>query len=230
MGVVISKDSKSTRPSNLRNKNRKSKGLQKTQSTGQSEGIGISPVLNKKDFVRRYEAEEFGNRSPTWNTLKEFLKAKVHKEALVHIRNRIAGAPTWYNIKADEVENYVLVLTSNQTWEKEIYQETDFYYSLMAPTDRTVIQGEVQQSCQHLDLYYSTVKKPMRASLIEGGKQVYGLLAKTILDYYLDSPSLEHVNYLLNAYPNHVIEFSTYSIAWGTIPNRRTVIWEVRAY
>lgn len=184
----------------------------------------MEPVLTKKDFVRRYESGEFGNRSPTWSGFQDWALAHLggDKLKLFHIRNRIVGAQTWYDIPKFEMADKWAEAT-------KLFSPSDLYISEMAPTDRTVIQGEVQQSCRHLDLYYSVVKKPMRQSLIEGGRQVYGLQAKTILEYYLDTPSLEHVNYLLNAYPNHVIEFSTYAIAWGTIPNRKTVIWEVRS-
>lgn len=166
---------------------------------------------------------EFGNKSPTWNTLQEFLKTKLQRtDKLVHIRNRIAGGPTWYDITANCVE----------LWTERIVKAgraklNDLYFSLMAPTHLTVIQGEVQQSCQHLDLFYSRVKKPMRLALAEQGVQVYGLRAKLILESYLDTPSLEHVNYLLTAYQNHVVEFSVYERRWGTL-NLNTVIWEVR--
>lgn len=169
--------------------------------------------------------EEFGNRSPTWGSFKEYCReAKLRATTLVHIRNRVANGPTWYNIHASEVKQVVHRLLSQG------YKEEQFYFSLMAPTHLTVIQGEIQQSCQHLDLYFSMVKLPMRQSLIEGGKQVSGLRARLILESYLDGVSLDHVNYLLTAYPNHVIEFSTYSRNWGTIPNRNTVIWEIRNY
>lgn len=185
----------------------------------------MEPVLTKKDFVRRYEAGEFGNRSPTWNTLKEFIRAKRARHELVHIRNRIAGGPTWYNVRAEQVvyeENYIVC--------NRLAKREDLYFSLMAPTERTVIQGEVQQSCHHLDLYYSTVKKPMRDALALGGKQVQGLTAKLLLEQYMDPSSLDHLDYLLNTYLGHVIEFSVYGINWGTIPNRNTVFWEVRKY
>ena len=187
----------------------------------------MDPVLTKKDFVRRYEQGEFGNRSPTWNTLKEFLRARRSRFELVHIRNRVAGGPTWYNIAAHDVEGIVSGITNGVSRAAKL---EDLYFSLMAPTARTLFQGEVQHSCQHLCLYYSYVPKPMRQSLIEGGVHAEGLRAKLLLDWYLDTPSREWLDWLLLAYPGHVVEFSVYGVKWGSLPNRNTVIWEVRNY
>lgn len=188
--------------------------------------MDFSPVLSKADFVRRYEAGEFGNRSPTWNTLKEFLKTETHWKApktLVHIRNRIAGGRTWYNVSAGSVW-YEVKRIVNRKEERE----ENLYFSLMAPTELTTFQGEIQQSTNYLDLYYSHVKKPMRQSLIEGGRQVSGVTAVSLLKQFMDPTSYDWVEILLHRYPGHVIEFSCYSRYWGILPGRNTIIWEVR--
>lgn len=105
------------------------------------------------------------------------------------------------------------------------------YVSAMAPTELTTFQGEVQESnIGWLNLYFSTVPKPMRASLVEGGRQVSGLLAKTLLDHFMDGRSRRWLDWLLYAYPGHVIEFSCYKQCWGTLPGHNTVFWEVRKY
>lgn len=166
----------------------------------------------------------FGNAAPTWDTLEEFLQSKHTGCELVHIRNRVAGAQTWYNIPANEV-----TATVERLWLAG-WKINQFYYSLMAPTSKTLFQGEVQRSHNYLDLYYSTVPKPMRDSLVEGGQQCSGVRARLLLEYYLDPVSHDWLQVLLDQYPGHVVEFSTYSVCWGTIPNRNTVIWEVRNY
>ena len=182
---------------------------------------GYNPVQTKVDFVRRYQAGEFGNRAPTWDTYEEFKESGY--KGLVHIRNRVAGGPTWYDVPWDEV------------WYKfcECCCQVDgssLYFSGMAPTATTSLQGEVRQSERYLDLYYSTVPKPMRASLLEGGRQVYGILALSLLRTHMDASSFDWTQELLERYPGHVIEFSCYGVNWGTIPNRNTILWEVRNY
>ena len=59
------------------------------------------PVLTKKDFVRRYARGEFGNASPTWSTYWDWMQSKHwvgQQRQLYHIRNRIAGEKTWYDV------------------------------------------------------------------------------------------------------------------------------------
>lgn len=184
----------------------------------------FSPVLTKQDFVRRFLANEFGNRGPTWDTWREFADSEP-SDRLYHLRNRIAGGPTYYNLTWKEVWGLWITRPNVGNW----------YVAEMAPTDCTLIQGEVQYPVPGtgkcgLDLYYSTVAKPMRDSLKEGGRQVSGIVAVELLRYYLDPASLEWLYTLLERYPGHVVEFSTYSVNWGTIPNRNTTVWEVRKY
>lgn len=177
-------------------------------------------VLTKVDFVRRYQAGEFGNRSPTWNTYAQFLRDRY--TGLVHIRNRIQGAKTWYNVPASQV-GFKLDQIVNEGWNRSL-----LYFSGMAPTEKTTFQGEVVQSTDYLDLFYSHVPLPMRDSLLQGGKQVSGLKALGLMKTYMDPSSFDWVQELLEEYPGHVIEFSCYSVNWGTVPHRNTVIWEVR--
>ena len=182
------------------------------------------PVTTKEQFVRLYSQGHFGNRAPTWNTLEEYLESG-YNQGLVHIRNRVAGAPTWYDIPPGEVLAKVGELVGLGGW-----KQNQLYFSGMAPTELTTIQGEVQRSIRHLDLYWSNVRKPMRQSLLEGGRQSYNLSARLLLERYLDPASYAWLEFLLEEYPEHVVEFSCYERNWGTLPNRNTVFWEVRRY
>lgn len=190
------------------------------------------PVTSKKDFVERYIRGEFGNRSPTWNSLEEFCCSTNNTndyDDLYHLRNRVViGGATFYNQR-----RYELI----DLWRRMDYP-LNWYCSCMVPKlieERLLIQGEVQQSdawsghCG-LDLYYSKVPKPMRISLLEGGSSCSGIIAKELLGYYLCSNSYEWLNELLNRYPGHVVEFSSYEKEWGVIPRYNTVFWEVRLY
>jgi hypothetical protein len=100
----------------------------------------------------------------------------------------------------------------------------------MCPTEKTVLQGEVQQSIAHLDLYYSTVAKPMRDALKKEAHQASGVAALVLLKGSLNARSYEWLMYLLEAYPDHVVEFSAFSVEWGTVPGYNTCYWEVRKY
>lgn len=181
------------------------------------------PVLNKRDFVVRYLKSEFGNRSPTWNNISEFLE-QDRGPGLFHIRNRIKGAATWYNITGRNIPS---------VWEKALrlrHKPSDLYISEMAPTEKTLIQGEIQQTPVGLALYHTCVMLPMREALALNSHQDYGIIALETLRHFMCVGSYEWMEILLDRYEGHVIEFSTYSVDFGTIPGRNTCFWEVRAY
>lgn len=193
--------------------------------------MDFPPVLTKTDFVRRYQANEFGNRSPTWDTVNEFLAwgrqafGTGPSYGLYHLRNRVAGGATYYDLKW----SHAVALWCDQKDKK------DFYCSAMCPTERTTFQGEVMQAPPStgkvgLALYYTTVAKPMRQALLEGGKQVYGLLALGLLQRYLCPNSYEWMQVLLDRYPEHCVEFTCLDHCWGSIPGYNTLWWEIRKY
>jgi hypothetical protein len=70
----------------------------------------------------------------------------------------------------------------------------------------------------------------MREGLAKDGKQVYGATAARLMREFLNDKSFEWVQYLLDSYPDHVVEFSTYDVEWGTVPGHNTVFWEIRKY
>jgi hypothetical protein len=106
----------------------------------------------------------------------------------------------------------------------------NWYCSEMAPTDLTLLQGEVMRGVWGLGLYYTTVAKPMRDALAVQSRTARGIIAMSILQRFMDNNSYEWLQYLLDEYHDHVIEFSTYGQNWGTLPNYNTVFWEVRQY
>lgn len=179
----------------------------------------------KSLFVDGYQANRFGNRAPTWNTLHDYVYDPTQYTGLVHIRNRVAGGPTWYDVPADKV-----IRVASDIQLQGLISYSDMYFSGMAPTERTTFQGEVRRSERGLDLTYSTVAKPMRQSLLEGSKSACGLIAQELLRYYMDPSSYDWLGDLLDLYDGSVVEFSCYSCNWGTIPNRNVVVWEVRNY
>lgn len=187
------------------------------------------PVNTKKDFVKRYAKGEFGNASPTWNDIEEWFQ-KINPDGLYHIRNRIAGGPTYYNVPRDKVfKVWNNLITSTNI------DPSNLYISQMCPTEKTVIQGEVAYMNRELftgslDLTFTTIAKPMREAFKELTLHVNGLSAINLLKSYMCYRSYEWLQILLERYPDHVVEFSTFSTRWGTIPGYNTVFWEVRNY
>ena len=177
------------------------------------------PVGSKVSFVKRFAAGEFGNRGPMWQTLPQFLASGYR--GLVHLRNRTPGGPTWYDIPSHRVAaKYRQVRASPKS----------YYLAAMAPTSKTVLQGEVQRTTTGLYLYYTTVAKPMREALAHRATTEKGIIANCTLKRFLCPNSFSWLMTLLERYPEHVVEFSTFSVNWGTVPFHNTVFWEVRNY
>jgi len=180
------------------------------------------PVLSKADFSCRYAAGEFGNASPSWQNPSQFLDDYKYGR-LYHLRNRQRAGESYYNLQPGPCYSSWMMKPNPEHW----------YVSEMAPTERTLFQGEVMQPVDGkkcLDLLFTTVRKPMRPALQEKAKRVDGLLAISWLRSMLCPNSYEWLQVLLDRYPGHVVEFSTYEIKWGTLPGFNTVFWEVRNY
>lgn len=176
-------------------------------------------VLSKHDFVRRYTAMEFGNRPATWNNLGEVVASTT---ALYNLRNRVAGGQTWMNLSYSKLTDL---------WEKVKSEgnANQFYISEMAPTLYTTFQGEVFQTEYGLRLWWTKNKLPMRDALRLQSCCYDGIMAVQTLRHELPPHDWDWLQYLLDEYPGHVVEFSTYSIRCGVL-NRRTMFWEVRNY
>jgi hypothetical protein len=183
------------------------------------------PVNSKQDFARRYKKGEFGNASPTFDTPNEYLQSGYHGTSKIHIRNRVQGGPTYYDVEPCDFDTVWRMACQHQP-------PDTFYISLMAPTEKTVIQGELFQDPAdgRLRFFYSTVKLPMRDALKQESNSVDWLTARGLLMTYMNQKSYDWLQELIDRYPGHVIEFSVYSVEWGTMPGYNTVFWEVRNY
>ena len=183
-----------------------------------------APVLTKRDFVARYKAGEFGNASPSWDSVAEFV-ASGYDGGPVHLRNRVKGGPTWYDVPPGRVgRQFEQIVTSG------LAKGSDIYVSAMAPTPRTLMQGEVMQTPDGLSFYGTYVRKPMRDALATDAWTVYGITAVARLRWAMCPKSYDWLQVLLDRYPDHVVEFSSYGVQWGTLPGFNTVFWEVRRY
>lgn len=150
-------------------------------------------------------------------------------EGVYHLRNaKDPGGPTHYGLAREEVETLWVGKDKREDW----------YCSQMVPAEveRTLIlQGEVQQAFPGggrcgLELYFSTDPKPQRLALRDSGRQTSGILAGFLLREALCVRSWEWLNVLLDRYPGHVIEFSTYRRKWGMLPDYNTLFWECRLF
>lgn len=182
----------------------------------------MQPVKTKNDFYKRWAKGEFGNKIRSWNSLNE-LKESGFKGA-VGVRYSLPNSSYMkYSVPVKDVDKVV------KAFVKKGAKAELFKFSEDCPDEKIVLQGEVMCSPRYLDLRYSTLKGKMRDAL-KIARNVDGIEAFEILRYGCDPGSLADIYALLDLYPDHVVEFSCYSINLGDVPNRNTLIWEVRQY
>jgi len=194
------------------------------------------PVRLKSDFVKRYALGEFGNASPTWLKIDDFRKELLARKTIP--KRTIDADPfgVTYSLRSSKPTDKTLYNLRPwhclQQWlEKENLGEVGWYASEMSPHHLNVLQGELERTHEGLVLFYSTEVGLTMKDILKGrGKQVRGLSANMILKTLLPTNDLEWIEFLLEAYPSHVVEFSSFSKCWGTVNGSRTVIWEVRQY
>jgi len=106
----------------------------------------------------------------------------------------------------------------------------DLYISGMGPERLKLFQGETEIGIWGRHLHFNVEALPMKEVQPEDWFDTNGANALYLLRSHLDARSFEWLEYLLQEYPGHVVEFSTYSVEWGSMPGYNTVFWEVRRY
>ena len=174
-------------------------------------------ITRKDEMFQRLLAGEFGNIALTWKTYDEYLRSGY--EGLVGIRDFSPSGRTRYYLDRNTVAA-----------EMPLYAEGQYVISQMTPDDKLLLQGEYQYVEGQHTLYYSRHPKPMKIALNHDGRQVYGIVALQTLRYFMWPSSYSDFEALIEKYPYSAIEFSCFDIEIGSIPNRNTIIWEVRDY
>lgn len=196
------------------------------------------PVKSKQEFVRRFQTGEFGNRPPTWDSVSEWAEWYQSKYPIsyvsstdyrllptFHLRNRKTAGPTRYGLRGDQ-----LLAIANES----MYQ-TGYYVSQMCPHEDQTIQGEVRLSPHGrggLELFYTSVRLPMREALDMKSVTIQGLQAELVIRKSMSAGDTDWIKELLQEYPDHTVEFTAFNRPWGSLADYgyRAVIWEVRAY
>lgn len=176
------------------------------------------PVLTKADFLRRYVRGEFGNAPRTWLAPSELSESGFG--GLVHLRSLTPGGLGWYDLTVVEALRRWFGLGIES-----------YYVSEMGPPDQVrPFQCEVSRGLWSVDLTYTTVSLPMRDAMEVEQRFASGAVGLELLRRHLCPASLDWLRHLLDEYPGHVVELSTFEQNWGTLPQYNTLFWEVRAY
>jgi hypothetical protein len=182
-------------------------------------------INNKHQSIKLFSDGCFGNRLRYWDSIEE-LKKNPPLENIVVMRYRgdWGGGFCKYDVPLNEVESVI------KEWESKGADKNKIFFNETADQSKLLIQGELMEISGQLYFLYSQLKEKMRIALRKDPNHAIGLKVKMLLKGFLTPSSYDDLFTLLDTYPNHVIEFSTWSVCVGDNQNRNTIIWEIRNY
>lgn len=182
-------------------------------------------VNSKQEYYFLYENGILGNRPLTWNSIDEIAKSKWEGKICIRCRDKsVFRNKVKYNLTLEEA------LTEIEKFKEEGIPPQSLTFNQAMPDEHLTIQGELMRTSEYLDLTYSKIKKPMNLALKEEQLSTKGIEAFFLMKKNLDPSSYEDLQTLFDIFPNSIVEFSSYDIPVGNIPNRNTIFWEVRNY
>lgn len=182
-------------------------------------------VTSKEKNFRLLKRGSFGNKLRTWGSRQEVLNSGYRGTVTMRYRGDGGGSFYAYEVPLRKIRSV------EREWSGGGLDVSRISFNESAPDDFLVIQGEVMRGVEGLELFYSTKQMKMRDAMVDGGaRSARGLTAKLLLETHLNPSSFADLEVLLDGFPDHVVEFSTYRFCLGDIPGRNTVIWEVRKY
>lgn len=176
-------------------------------------------IDNKTLMYEQMILGKFGNTHPIFLTYDDYVKSGLDLTKNVCIRSMVPGGKFEYNFPFSELQERL----SKRKDKIVISQVAD------GDNDRAIQGAVYRDPLEGLYLHYSYLQLDWRKALEQEGHHAYRTKAKIILEHYLDYPSLETIYRLLDEYPDHVIEFTTYNHSVGNL-GHNTIIWEVRLY
>jgi len=187
-------------------------------------------IRSKEAFFILYNHGLLGNRPKIFKNLTAAMSSDW--DGTFTIRVAIPGWKGMYEVKKEDLARSVELLCAQGVSEDKI----SFNQSM--PDGELLLQGEIIDITDDesrglksgIHLTYTHVKKPMKEALKEKTLHAHGPDVIRLLRRFLNEKSQRELQDLVNSFPNHAIEFSTYGVEVGDKPGRNTVFWEVRMY
>jgi len=185
-------------------------------------------IGTKREFFRLQGLGLTGNAIPSWRTVGEAIAAGYPIDGRVMIRSLEPGWPgTRPDVPLVQAEAVVAWLVAVHGGRGD-----DLFLTPMsqALTGGRCLNAEVWDGPCGWEMTYSTQDAIMRVALRDSPRQATGVACRAILRDRLNENDWDDLEALFARWPGHVIELTAYDRAIGTLPGRRTVIWEIRDY
>jgi hypothetical protein len=181
-------------------------------------------IRSKRQFFEMWEAGLLGNRTRLWRDpevcVRECTELGIHQVGFRQIGR--TGGGKWQKAPLSEVHEVAA------KWHAE---GRDFIMDDGAPDEYRTLQGELCRTERGLEGFLSLGSKlPMRPDMVAGNMKSYsGAAVHVLLNQYMDPPSRDDVDAILELFPDAAIEFTCFSVTCGVL-RRNTLFWEVRDY
>lgn len=182
-------------------------------------------INSKAEFFRLWEAGVLGNRLQIWRDEYEARHACFTQLIdVVGFREIKLGAGSLAIVDRRDIFSTAI------EWRK---LNRNFMICQSAPDHLATVQGEVYRT---VGGWRGFIAAPvlngqrMRESLRSNARDCRGVEITELLDRYMDQNSRDDLEQLDELYPEHVVEFTCYSVELGQLPHRNTIFWEVRNY
>lgn len=183
----------------------------------------MTTISTKSQMYRLLQAGLLGNIHRTWFTCREMLQEYDGPFGVRH-RWKTMSPIRFYYVEPEEL-NTVL-----QTIQQQGYNiETDLMFCEVIQSEECTIQGELQRQPGGLYFRYTFSQYPMRVAFEHQTLHSLGLQTHMLLRKHCAPETITELEWLLDKYPDHTVEFSAYPYPVG-IDHKPHVIWEVRNY
>lgn len=180
-------------------------------------------IRSKAEFYKLWQAGVLGNRTQLFTTLKQAMDSGAPTVGFREIGR--AGGGMW-----ERSDTRQQIPEIHARW---LATGRPFIMDDGVPNNRSTMQGEICRTHEGLQGYIATgyALLPMRRTMAAGLHKHYSRLEVRLLQQrYMDPSSREDIDALLDIYPDATVEFTCFDVNVGNIPNRNTMIWEVRNY
>jgi hypothetical protein len=174
-------------------------------------------LRNKAQYYAAQACGECGNSMRVWTTAQELLSSGYTGLVGVRCVGR-PGLPYLHHLTVQEAVRQAGDLSC------------EFRFQEASQDEFIIGQGEVMHTWRGYHLLLSRACAPMRVALAQERRVFDGLSALVALRELFWPSSMADLEDMFLHYPDHVIEFTAYSICVGHLKGRNVCLWEVRSY
>lgn len=193
-------------------------------------------IANKRQMYAALERGDFGNTIPMWTSAALWELSQTTSAHVFAPRQFRVDSPLYWGVRSMTPGGPCRLYCPRGEVVSTFYRFQraghDAQISVMVDAFLTVTSWMQIWRDSPTGLHIECITNPPRGAswraLMPSAPSYTGIRAQTMLRTLLNGNSYDDLEALFELYPDHVIELSTLSRCYGTLPNRNAIIWEVR--